>query len=245
MSCGSYFTQLIATLQQVQQTEEGAIRAAAKLMVEAVKDGRAIYSFGARHDVIVTEDLVYKAGGLMLVNPVHPEGMDLSVRPLSEANHEVQQPQLGRELLDRCRVGKGDVLLLTSTLGRDAAPVEMALAAQEAGMKTICITSLAETNAARAGHRSGKKLKDVCDLVIDNGAPYGDAAVKIAKLDQKVGPVGGVASCAIANAIVCETIDRLVYQGYEPPVFKRGDLPGAGEYNQRLLAENRHRIHYL
>jgi uncharacterized phosphosugar-binding protein len=81
--------------------------------------------------------------------------------------------------------------------------------------------------------------------VIDNGAPYGDAAVEIAGFPQKVGPLSTITGCAIVNAIMAETVEKLIGRGITPPVFVSANLDGGDEHNARLLAENRHRIHYL
>ena len=51
-------------------------------------------------------------------------------------------------------------------------------------------------------HPSGKKLRDVADLVLDNGVCHGDAAVEIAGSDMRVGPISTISSCLIAQSIV-------------------------------------------
>ncbi|MBU0609668.1 MAG: sugar isomerase, partial [Armatimonadetes bacterium] len=84
-----------------------------------------------------------------------------------------------------------------------------------------------------------------CDLVIDQCAPYGDAAVEIAGFPQKTGPLSSVLGCTIVNALTCEVVARLVARGETPPVFVSANLPGGDEHNARLLARNRERIFYL
>ena len=59
-------------------------------------------------------------------------------------------------------------------------------------------------------HPSGKKLMDLCDIVIDNCAPHGDAAVTIGGFPRSGGPLSSVTGCAIVNAIVAETVRMLV-----------------------------------
>ena len=81
--------------------------------------------------------------------------------------------------------------------------------------------------------------------MIDNCVPYGDAAVSIDGLNQKVGPLSSVTGCAIVNALVAEVVEKLVKRGVEPPVFVSANLDGGDERNARLLAENRDRIHYM
>lgn len=86
----------------------------------------------------------------------------------------------------------GDLVAVGSVSGRNVRPVEIAIACRELGIKTIGFTSLAYTAKVTSAHPSGKKLADVVDVVIDNGAPFGDAAVSIAGYDFDLMPVSGV-----------------------------------------------------
>ena len=79
----SYFDAAIAALTQVRATQAAPIRQAAQLMTDAIVAGQSLFSFGASHSFITTEELVYRTGGLMLVNPIYPHGMNLFVRPLT------------------------------------------------------------------------------------------------------------------------------------------------------------------
>jgi uncharacterized phosphosugar-binding protein len=152
---------------------------------------------------------------------------------------------LGSEMLAASPAREGDVLLITSTSGRNAVVIDMAIAGRERGLKTIAMTSLAYTGGVGSRHPSGKKLADLCDVVIDNCAPLGDAAVEIPGFPQKVGPLSSVTGCAIVNSLVAEVVSRLVEQGIEPPVFMSSNLDGGDDWNARLLAENHNRIHYM
>ena len=245
MSAQEYLRTARAALDTLGERELDHIRAAAALLVEAVAGERAIYSFGASHSFIITEELVYRTGGLMLVNPIYPHGMNLSVHPLPATSRFERIPGFGRELLCASPAQAGDVLLITSTSGRNAVVIDMALAARERGLRTVAITSLAYTGGVSSRHPSGKKLAELCDVVIDNCAPLGDAAVEIPGFAQKVGPLSTVTGCAIANALVAEVVAELVRRGITPPVYMSANLDGGDEFNRRLLDANRDRIHYL
>jgi len=245
MSAQAYFEATLATLRTVMDTQAAPIAQAAELLVDAVVEDRSIFSFGASHSFILTEELVYRTGGLMLVNPIYPHGMNLFVRPLTQTSRLERVLGLGTELLAGSAAKAGDVLLISSTSGRNAVVIDMALAARAQGLHTIGITALAYTREVGSRHPSGKKLADLCDVLIDNGAPYGDAAVAIPSFPQRVGPLSTVTGCAIVNALVAEVVERLVQRGLTPPVFMSANLDGGDEYNARLLAENRHRIHYM
>jgi uncharacterized phosphosugar-binding protein len=191
------------------------------------------------------EEMVYRTGGLMLVNPIYPHGMNLGVRPLPMTSKIERVVGLGRELLANSPAREGDALILVSTSGRNAVTIDMALLARERKIATIAITALAYTQGVASRHPSGKKLAELCDIVIDNGAPYGDAAVEIPGFPHKVGPLSSVTGCAIVNALACETVRLLVARGVTPPVFVSANTDPGDAHNARLMEENRERIHYL
>lgn len=245
MSAAAYFEKAIETLQKVMDSEGEHISEAADMLVEAITGGASIFSFGASHSFMMTEEMVYRTGGLMLVNPIYPHGMNLFVRPMTATSRMERVPGLGAEMLVASPTKEGDVLVITSTSGRNAVVIDMAIAARDRGIKTVGITSLDYTKSVGSRHPSGKKLADLCDVIIDNGAPAGDAAVEISGFPQKVGPLSSVTGCAIVNALVAEVVDKLVGKGVSPPVFMSANLDGGDEYNSRLLLENKHRIHYM
>lgn len=241
----SYFDAAIAALTQVRATQAGPIRQAAQLMADAIVAGQSLFSFGASHSFITTEELVYRTGGLMLINPIYPHGMNLFVRPLTATSATERVVGLGTQILESSPAKPGDVLLLTSTSGRNAVIIDMALTARKKGIKVIGLTAMAYTSGVSSRHPSGKKLAELCDVLIDNCVPYGDAAVAIEGLEQKVGPLSTVTGCAIVNELVVSVVRNLVERGVEPPVFVSANVDGGDERNARLLAENRHRIHYM
>ncbi len=245
MSAEAYLSEAIAALERVGETQGEKIQAAATLMAAAIESNHSIFSFGATHSFILTEEMVYRTGGLMLVNPIYPHGMNLFVRPMTLTSQLERVPGLGQELLDASDAAAGDLLIIASTSGRNAIVIDMALHAREQGLKTIAITSLAYTAGVSSRHPSGKKLAELCDVVIDNCAPYGDAAVTVPGFPDKVSPLSTVTGCAVVNALVAEVVNLLVAKGVTPPVFMSANVDGGDEHNARLLAENAHRIHYL
>lgn len=232
-------------LAQVAKTQMPNIAHAAGLLADAIVEGRSLFSFGASHAFMVTEELVYRAGGLMLVNPIQPHGMTLGVRPLTLTSRLERVVGLGRELLAQSPARKGDALILNSNSGRNPVTIDMALLARETGIRTVAITSLAYVGKEASRHPCGKMLAELCDVVVDNCVPHGDAVVPVPGSKHKMSPVSTIASCAIANAIVAETVELLAKRGIEPPVFQSANVEGGEEFNARVLAKHRDRIHYL
>ena len=245
MSARAYFDAALKTLREVSESAPENIGKAATLLVNAVVAGRSLFSFGASHSFMLTEEMVYRTGGLMLINPIYPHGMNTLVRPMTLTSRLERLPGLGSELLQGSPAQAGDVLILASVSGRNAVIIDMAMAARAKDLQIIGITSLAYTGGVTSRHPSGKKLADCCDVVIDNGVPYGDAAVQVNGFPQKVGPLSSLTGMAIVNALVAEVVSQLVARGITPPVFMSANVDGGDAFNARLLAENRHRIHYM
>jgi len=245
MSANDYFQHAIEAITKVADTQGDSIGKAAQAFADAVENGHSIFAFGASHSFILAEEMVYRTGGLMLVNPIYPHGMNLFVRPLTATSRMERVLGLGKEVLASAPIKAGDVLIIASTSGRNAVAIDMAIAAREQGITTIGITSVDYSANVTSRHPTGKKLLDLCDIVIDNCAPHGDAAVSIPTFPQKVGPLSSVTGCAIVNAIVAETVRLLVDRGVEPPVFISANLDHGDAYNARMLEENKHRIHYM
>jgi len=124
-------------------------------------------------------------------------------------------------------------------------PVQLALDARDAGVYTIAITSVTYSSAETSRHPSGKRLFEVCDLVIDNHGCIGDAELEIEGFDGKVSPTSTVTGAAIINAIVAEAVAEFVARGVEPPVFMSANLDGGDEYNARIMERYREFIRYL
>ncbi len=245
MSAQAYFDATAVGLEKLRDEQMGNIEAAAELLADTIQAGKAIFAFGASHSFMLPMELVYRTGGLMLVNPIYPHGMDLTVRPVAMTSQIERIPDYGRVLLENSPARAGDALLIASTSGRNAVVIDMALAAQEQDIKTIGITSVEYSTSVPSRHPSGKRLLDLCDIVIDNCAPLGDAAVEVPGVEQKTGPLSTVLGVVVVNAIACQTIANLVERGIDPPIYISANMPGGDEHNARLLAENSARIHYM
>jgi len=126
------------------------------------------------------------------------------------------------------------VILLVSTSGRNAFPIEMAMSAKEAGLTVIGVTSMAYTNSVTSRHPSGKKMYEYCDIVLDNLSEPGDAVLKDKRLPQKVGPTSGWVGCFILQALMAEVAERLAEKDIVPPIYHALNVDGQEEYVQYL-----------
>lgn len=241
-----YLEGVIALLKRIEAEEEPAVREAARRMADAVEKGNNIFAFGASHSSLPIQDLVYRAGGLMLVNPIFGPGIAaLDTRPTTLGSEIEKLPGYAKALLDNTPIKAGDVLILVSVSGRNAVPIEMAQLARERGVTVIGLTSRAYTGAVSSRHPSGKKMYEFADVVLDNKADKGDAILEAEGMPQKFTPASGVTSIAILHALVATTIEELLSRGITPPVFLAANVDGGKEYNARLLEQYKDHIFYL
>lgn len=199
-------------LQWVLETQHEQIVAAGAAVARALKEDGWWYLFGSGHSHMLAEEAFYRAGGLKRVVPI----LDSSLMLHESA---VQSTQLERlsglaEILFAERgITARDVLLIASNSGRNAVPVEMAELANAHGVFTIAITSLEHSQKSSSRAPSGRRLFEVADLVIDNGAPYGDAVISISEQVGSMGPVSTITGAAIINAIAIEAASQLDAEG--------------------------------
>lgn len=232
------------TIRRAWQEQTPAISAAADRLCQAVIDGGSLYLFGCSHAGILAEEVFYRTGGLAVLNPIFFPGFMLNTRPITLTSQLERLDGLGKILVDQHRLKSGDVLLIHSVSGRNNVPVEMALEAKTRGVFTIAITNIAYSSAVSSRHPSGKRLFEVCDLVLDNKGDVGDAAVRLEGLPEAIGPTSTTCGAALLNGVVIETVGRLLAQSVVPPVFLSANLDGGDEHNQEIFRQYKDRIFY-
>lgn len=240
-----YLEGVAALLQQVAEEEMEALQAGARLLADAITRGQRIFAFGCSHSSLPIQDLVYRAGGLMLINPLFGPGIaSLDVHPPKLTSAIERLEGYARALLDNSPIQPGDVLIVVSVSGRNAVPVEMALEAQRRGIKVIGLTSRRYTQAFPSRHSSGRKMYEFADVVLDNKVDPGDALLQAEGAPQKFCPASGVTSTAILQALVAATVEELLSRGITPPIYLAANVDGSEDYNARMLEKYKDQILY-
>ncbi len=234
-----------AKLAEIRAHELPAIGLAADALAAAIAGGGVIYVFGCGHSAALAMDLFYRAGGLMLIQPIFDDRVILDHVPVTETSEWEQREGWVADLLAGSGARKGDAIIIFSTSGRNGAPIDMALAARAAGLTVVAVTSRAYAHAAPSLHSSGKRLDEVADLIVDNHVEVGDAAISLPGIDQRIGPTSTVLGSAVAQALIAETIARLIADGQTPPVFVSANIPGGAERNAETYDRYRNRIRFL
>ncbi len=240
-----YIPQVLKRLAEVYEIQRENLQTASQWIADAIEQDHLLYVFGASHAGILTEELVYRAGGLVPVSPIFIPGLTCDVRPITLTSALERLDSYALSAMREVPIGEGDVLLVHSVSGRNSAPVEVALYGKQQGAKVIAITSLEYSQSVRSRSSTGYRLFEVADLVIDNGAPRGDALVQLEGFAQPIAPVSTVLGTALANAMVAEACALLHARGIVPPVFMSANLEGGDAHNARLMQRYRGRVLYL
>lgn len=225
--------------------QEEKLSLASRKVADAIKAKHNVFVTGCSHAGILAEELFYRTGGLAVINPIFVPGLMLDTRPITVTSAMERVEGVGRAALSKVDLGEGDVIIIHSVSGRNAVPVEMALEAREKGAYVICVTSVAYSEGVTSRHSSGKRLFECADLVIDNYAPSGDAAVSFDGFPEKSGPLSTVTGAALLNAMVCGVIEMLLADGVIPPVFMSANLDGGDEHNRVILSEYKDNIYFM
>ena len=245
MNGSDYINIVTKTISEAYETQKEEIKAASGALAETVEAKHNVFVFGCSHAGIIAEEVFYRTGGLAVINPVFFPAMMLNTRPITMTSSLERVPGLGKIIFEKNGIKCGDLLILHSVSGRNAVPVEMALCAKENGVRTVCLTNLAYSKSVAPRHPCGKRLFEVCDIVIDNKGCIGDAAVSIEGLPEKTGPTSTAVGAALINAITVDAINMMIEDGVVPPVLMSANLDGGDEHNAKIFAEYKDNIFYM
>jgi len=207
--------------ERVEATQLEAIQECARLCGEAILQGGLVHMFGAGHSRMALEEMFPRYGSFPGFHPIvelsvtfHNQVVGMNGQRQAMAIERTEG--LGRVILRNFEFGPHDLMWVVSTSGAGALVVDVALEAKRLGMPVIALISAAHCEVCEPGHSSGKKLPEVADLVLDNGAVPGDAMVRVPGLRYPVGPGSTLGNTLIINAVKCE-VARILTEGGQPP----------------------------
>ncbi|MBP0457319.1 sugar isomerase domain-containing protein [Streptomyces montanisoli] len=233
-----------AVVDRVVATHTEAVASAAELIAKALRGDGVVQAFGTGHSESLATEIAGRAGGLVPTNKIALRDLVLH----GGAPHELladptleRDPSIAHRLYELTAPHPEDVFVIASNSGINGCVVEMARIVAERGHPLIALTSLEHTARVDSRHPSGKRLTDFADVVLDNGAPFGDALLPLP---------GGGAACAVssitaaylAQMINAEVVRLLTDAGVTPPVYLSANVPGGDEHNQALEDRYKGRI---
>ena len=239
-----YFEEIRTMLDTVEASQTAAMEQAAERIAASIMQGGIVHLFGCGHSHILTEEVFYRAGGLVPIRPIFVEKLMLHEGAVRSSELE-RENGLGATFMEDQDIREDEVVIVLSTSGRNPVPVDVAQIAKSKGAITVGITSLAYSKSQTSRHVGGKHLYNSVDIVIDNHAAPGDAVLRHPDVAVPFTPTSTVIGAAIINGVFARAIAIMAERGYEPPVFLSGNIDGADAHNQACIARYQARIPLL
>lgn len=240
-SSGERYLSSAQNLWSTVSEQMGTIRKVADLFAESILQGHLVHLFGSGHSRIMVEEMWPRYGSFPGFHPI----VELSLtyhHDVVGANGQRQAMFLENvsgfadRILRNFDLNQQDTALVISSSGCNVVPVEMAEGFKRHGVKVVGMVSRQHSDASQSRHPKGVKLSDISDIVLDTGAPVGDAMVSIDGLETPVAPGSTVGGCLLINCIKAEVADRLTRAGKPPKVLTASAVVGSEKASELFEA---------
>ena len=232
MSPAATYLQRSRALVDAVSAQLPGIGTAADWFAATILAGRMVHVFGSGHSRIMVEEMWPRYGSFPGFNPIVE--LSLSFHNLVVGANGQRQAMflenvggLAERILRNYAFDPRDTAFVVSSSGCNVVPIEMAEGFRQRGIRVVALVSSAHAEASSSRRADGRKLMDFADLVLDTGAPVGDAMVRVEGLDTPVAPGSTIGGCLVVNAIKAEVAARLTAAGHPPTVLSAGAVVGA------------------
>lgn len=236
VSAAGYLAAVQDAIARVSRTQAAPVAKAAELIEAAIAAGGIVQAFGSGHSEAVALEISGRAGGLVPATRI--EMRDLVMRggadPALLLDPELERdPTVARRLYELAAPHPADVFVIASNSGVNGVIVELAALVKERGHQLIAMTSAEHSGRVASRHPSGLHLSDHADVVLDNGAPYGDAVLPLKDGGSACG-ISSITGALLAQQVVAEVLRRIEEAGGRPPVYLSANIPGGDAHNRAL-----------
>jgi uncharacterized phosphosugar-binding protein len=235
---------------QVVENQQVIIEQAAKIFTETILRGRMVHVFGSGHSRIMVEEMWPRYGSFTGFNPIVE--LSLTFHNLVVGANGQRQAMflenvsgLADRILRNFDLSEDDTALIISSSGTNIVPVEMAEIFQQRGVKVVALITKLHSEASKSKRADGKRLGDFADIILDTGAPVGDAMVYVDGLDTPVAPGSTIGGALLINCIKAEVARLLTAAGQPPKVLSAANVVGAEravELFESAYDEHAHRL---
>jgi uncharacterized phosphosugar-binding protein len=170
------------------EAQQIRIRQAAQIFANTILAGRMVHIFGSGHSRILVEEMWPRYGSFPGFNPIVE--LSLTFHNLVVGANGQRQAMflenvsgLADRILRNFDLKEVDTALIISSSGCNVVPIEIAELFQQKKIKVVSIISKLHSEKSISKRIDGKKLSDFSDVILDTGAPLGDAMVYIPGLD--------------------------------------------------------------
>ncbi len=215
------------------KAQEEQIQRAAEWFAKTILTGRMVHVFGSGHSRIMVEEMWPRYGSFPGFNPIVELSLTyhnavVGANGQRQAMYIENTAGLAQRILRNFDVEPSDTALIISSSGCSVVPIEMAELFQSKGVKVVSIVTKKHSMASQSNREDGKKLIDFSDLVLDTGAPVGDALIYIENLSTPVSPGSTVGGTVLINCLKAQTAELLTQAGSAPKVLTSSALIGRG-----------------
>lgn len=218
-------------LLEVVSAQEHNIAEAARWFSETILQGRMVHVFGSGHSRIMVEEMWPRYGSFPGFNPIVElsltfHNLVVGANGQRQAMFLENTPGLAERILRNFDISAADSALIISSSGCNVVPIEMAELFRRKKVKVVALLTKEHSLKSRSKRVDGKKLGDFADLILDTGAPAGDAMVSIEGLATPVAPGSTVGGAMIVNAIKAEVAQLLTLANQPPKVLSGAAVVG-------------------
>ncbi len=244
----NYFKIMQEVVEKAYDSQGEQLEKAARVLAECTKNNGLIHLFGSGHSSLMTEDVFWRAASLANTHAIF-ESSVAGINEITKTSKIEKLEGLGNILVQYNHVEKPDVMICLSNSGNNAVTNDVALECKKRGVTVIAFTNIEYADQLTTQHSSGKKLKDIADIVIDNCSLIGDAAVKLDGLEMKVGATSTIPVAFMLQALMVQTCEYLLEEGIKPDVWYNGHLAYESEdvkkHNDELAEKYYRRVRNL
>jgi uncharacterized phosphosugar-binding protein len=234
-----FYHDALAHLHGLLDRQRAGLDRAAALCTDAIAADGLVHLFGCGHSRMMCEEMAPRQGCFVGWHTIVELGLTfhnqiVGANGLRQSLHLEKTPGYAEQILRNFAFGPTDVLIVISTSGIREVIIEIVEAAHTRGLKVIGVVSVAHCERAKPAHASGKKLLDVADVILDNGAPEGDCLISLEGCKNKTGPFSTLGGAMVMNMLRCEVAQRLVDRGMEPVFLPSHQFVGRLSVEEQL-----------
>jgi uncharacterized phosphosugar-binding protein len=233
-----YIANIQKLINSVKETQMENIHQAGLLVSETIMNDGFVYTFGTGHSHMMAEEVFYRAGGLARIYPILEDALMLHNGAIKSTEME-RLEEYAYLILERYECSEKDCIIIASNSGRNAVNVEMVKAAHQRGMKVIGLTNLVHSRAQDSRHKSGLKLYQIGDVVLDNQGCLGDASIYIPEIDRNIAATSTSLGAMILHSVMISAVEIMIEKGHIPEVFSSSNLDEGDEINNEIFDKYR------
>ena len=235
-----YLQKCAAIIEKI-KAQQNLMQKTAQWFAETILAGRMVHIFGTGHSRVMVEEMWPRYGSFPGFNPIVELSLTyhnnvVGANGQRQAMYLENVPGFAERILRNFSLSEKDTAFIISSSGCNIVPIEMAELFQHRKIKVVALITKEHSAKSTSKRTDGKKLSDFADIVLDSGAPVGDAMIYIDGLDTPVSPGSSVGGIMIVNSIKAEVARLLTEAGQPPKVLTAPSIMNAAKAKELFEA---------